>query len=79
MQETKDSNKYINYLPLLPIMFALILSLRNLGSNSLWLDEAWSVAIANLSWGKFWEYIARDELNMSFYYSILKVWVVFFW
>lgn len=74
----KDSNKYINYLPLLPIVLALILSLRNLGSNSLWLDEAWSVAIANLSWGEFWEYTTRYELNMTFYYSILKIWVAFF-
>ncbi|MEJ2715532.1 MAG: glycosyltransferase family 39 protein [Deltaproteobacteria bacterium] len=74
-QEVHETNKRFPYLLVIPIALALGLSLQNLGSDSLWLDEAWSVAIANLDWRHFSSYVSHRELNMALYYAVLKLWV----
>src|SRR5262249_19195028 len=54
---------------------AAALDLFQLGARSLWLDEATSVAFARLDWHSLFRILAREEANMSLYYSLLHVWV----
>ncbi len=46
-----------------------------LTSKSFWLDEGFSVTIARLPWGDFWQLLWRREANMAFYYLLLHFWM----
>ena len=54
---------------------ATVLRLLHLGSESLWLDEIISVAIAHLDWGTLWKVLSRFEANMALYYGLLHFWI----
>ena len=53
----------------------LALGLIFLGSESVWLDEAFSVAAARLPWDELIPLIADSQANMSLYYALLHVWL----
>lgn len=58
---------------------ALGLALRcwGLGDKSLWLDEIWSVTVAQMSWhGFLWSMISQDP-NMGLYHALLHFWLPF--
>lgn len=57
------------------LVLAATLRLLHLGSESLWLDEIISVAIARLDWGTFWKLVSRFEANMALYYGLLHFWI----
>ena len=57
------------------VALASALSARSLGSSSLWFDETTSVEIARLEWRSLFDYVIREELNMSFYHALLHVWI----
>jgi len=57
----------------LPCLLAAALVLYELGTRSLWLDEAASVSIASQHGSALWHAIARDGGNMLGYYLLLHV------
>jgi mannosyltransferase len=54
---------------------ATLLCLLFLGRKSLWLDEAFSVLVAQREWGAFWRLLYTEEANMGLYYVLLRLWV----
>jgi mannosyltransferase len=57
------------------MILAALLRLLHLGTESFWMDEIASVAIAHLNWGTFWKAVSHVEANMVLYYSLLHFWV----
>ena len=74
----KMHNKLLNYLIIIPILSAAFISFLYLDAKSLWLDEAFSISFANLSWSDFWKIIFEEDANMSLYFVLLKIWVGMF-
>ncbi len=58
-------------------MVGMGLRLNNLGSASLWLDEAYSAWFSSRDWYYLWHEVPKFETHPSFYYSLLKIWRVF--
>lgn len=54
---------------------AAALSFYSIADQSLWLDEAFSVALARLDWHEMWRVIAADQANMGLYYLLLHCWL----
>jgi mannosyltransferase len=54
---------------------ALVLRLLFLGRDSLWIDEALSIAKARLPWPEFLGFVMRYDPNMPLYYSLLHLWL----
>ena len=57
------------------IAAAAFLRLHLLGAKDLWIDEAASVAFAQLPWVGFWTVLRNCEGNMAFYYVLLRGWI----
>jgi len=57
------------------VLLAAVLRLSRLGSQSFWLDEAFSVALARAPRGSFWFEIRTREANMALYYGLLRLWL----
>jgi 4-amino-4-deoxy-L-arabinose transferase-like glycosyltransferase len=53
----------------------ILLRLLFLGGQSLWLDEATSVAVAHLNWPDLSERLTHRDPNMSLYYGLLHFWI----
>jgi mannosyltransferase len=51
-----------------------ILRLARLGSQSYWLDEAFSVLLVHAPWRSFAYQLRTAEANMSFYFVLLRLW-----
>jgi mannosyltransferase len=51
------------------------LSFYAIADKSLWLDEAFSVALARLGWSEMWRVITEREPNMGLYHVLLHYWV----
>jgi mannosyltransferase len=77
-QDDEIHNKLLNYLILIPVLFATYLSFHYLDAKSFWLDETFSISFVNSSWSQLWEFISRIELNMGLYHVLLKIWVMEF-
>jgi mannosyltransferase len=54
---------------------AAVLNFLFLDKRGIWFDEAVSIAIARADWPSLWQTISQHELNMSFYYVLLHLWV----
>lgn len=54
---------------------AALLSAFHLGHESLWLDEAFSLALVSQPWAGLWRFLTAQEANMSAYHLLLKPWV----
>src|SRR5438128_11759967 len=63
------------YILLSILILAALLRLLQLGSESLWWDEAVTVAIVRLDWEAFWKLLSHYEANMGLYYCLLRLWV----
>ena len=50
------------------------LSFYAIADKSLWLDEAFSVALARLGWSEMWRVITEREANMGLYHVLLHYW-----
>ena len=70
----KLANFRVAVLILLSFTFSFILIDR----ESIWLDEAFSIAFASLQWPEYLSFISSTELNMSFYSILLKSWIDIF-
>ncbi len=57
------------------VLLAAILRILFIGTKSLWLDEAASVAFARMDWPAFWHTLATREANMGLYYLLLRGWM----
>jgi uncharacterized membrane protein len=55
----------------------VLLRLYRLGLRSLWNDEALAVLYALQPWRSFWRVLWDRELNMGFYYLLLREWLRF--
>lgn len=56
-------------------MLAVVLAFHRIGSQSFWLDEAFSVAVAQRSLPEVWGIITSDQANMALYYLLLHWWL----
>jgi mannosyltransferase len=56
-------------------LVAAVLVAWNLGTRSLWLDEASSVEIAGGTWGHLWQRLATREANGGLYFLLLHGWL----
>ena len=45
-------------------------------AKSFWLDEGLSFDVARLPWARFLHAIGFHEMNMSFYFLVLRFWLV---
>src|SRR5439155_226245 len=63
------------YILLSILILAALLRLLQLRSESLWWDEAVTVAIVRLDWEAFWKVLSHFEANMGLYYCLLRLWV----
>ena len=59
------------------IAAATLLRVLHLTAKSFWFDEGVSVAIARLDWYNFLRILSRREANMTFYYLLLRPWLLF--
>ncbi len=57
------------------LILAALLRLLHLGRESLWWDEALTVAIVRLDWEAFWKVLSHSEANMGLYFCLLRLWV----
>jgi uncharacterized membrane protein len=77
IKEACASHKWIISLLLILILaFAVIVRIINLGAESLWLDEASSVALAHLPLAGIIDLVAREDVHPPLYYLILHYWVM---
>jgi len=60
---------------LAPLALAASLALYRIGAQSLWLDEAFSVAIARLQWADLRSLLWSSQRNMAPYHVLLHWWV----
>jgi len=61
--------------PLIPMAIAAVLGLFTIGSKSIWLDEAFSIAAARLPTLDLLSFLWRFELHASPYYLLLQPWL----
>jgi mannosyltransferase len=72
----RTSHQWITLLLLVLILaFALLLRIKNLGGESLWLDEASSVKLAQLPAHDILDEVARTDVHPPLYYLMLHYWV----
>lgn len=57
------------------VLLAAVLRLIALGQKSLWLDEAFSITLAQTPWASFVQQLRTREANMAMYYLVLRAWL----
>jgi mannosyltransferase len=57
------------------MIVAALLRFWNLGKESIWLDEGFSIWLAHLDWHSLWKIVSTSEANMALYYLLLHLWV----
>ena len=66
-------------LPLLAILFmGLFLRIHDLGTKSIWLDEAISVGLAKSTLPQMFTTLATEKPHVPLYFTILHFWVMLF-
>lgn len=60
-----------------PTILGAVLALWGLGTESLWLDEASSLVLAQMPLGAFWRQATGPEINATAYFLLLRGWVSF--
>ena len=56
---------------------SIALDVHSLTAKSLWMDEGFSVYMAQADWANFWRFIKGGEINMMLYYLALRLWMHF--
>ncbi len=59
----------------MPLALAAALGFYRIGAQSLWLDEAFSVALARVHWPELRGILGTDQVNMAPYHLLLHLWV----
>ncbi|QQG44336.1 MAG: glycosyltransferase family 39 protein [Candidatus Roizmanbacteria bacterium] len=57
------------------ILIGAFLRFFNLGKESLWLDEAYSVKLANVNFFQIWDKVRTSDVHPPFYYMLLNLWI----
>jgi mannosyltransferase len=65
------------YIAVAITIVAALLRFCNLGKESIWHDEGFSISVAHLSWHALWRVVSTSEANMALYYLLLHVWTSF--
>lgn len=60
-----------------PTGVGAVLALWGIGMESLWLDEASSLSLAQMPFGAFWRQATGAEINATAYFLLLRGWVTF--
>lgn len=63
---------------LLLIGLGALLRFFQLGVKTVWLDEAFSIWLANHNWPDLWSWLIRIDQHPLFYYTLLSVWQFLF-
>jgi len=58
------------------LLASIWLRFRNLDAISFWYDECFSVGMARLDWSGMAHAALHREINMVFYYAVLKIWLL---
>ncbi|HEX2050587.1 MAG TPA: glycosyltransferase family 39 protein [Actinomycetota bacterium] len=53
---------------------AAVLAFALIGDKSVWLDEAFSIGVAQSTWAELWDVVTTRQANMSPFYVLLKLW-----
>ena len=61
--------------PALAVSLVAVLACFQLGTESLWLDEATSFFVARMHGPSLWTYVVNEEPNIGLYYLLLHVWL----
>src|SRR5437588_10581008 len=59
------------------VCVATALDVHALTAQSFGMDEGFSIFMARTDDGTFWRFIRRGEINMVFYYFLLRIWLYF--
>jgi mannosyltransferase len=57
------------------LLLGAVLRFAGLGSQPLWIDEAYSVWYAGNDWGYLWQVVPQIDPHPMLYYSMLKIWM----
>src|SRR3990172_582588 len=68
-------DRYQNIMLFLILLITSFFVFFHIDNQSVWLDEAFSVAVADLNWRNFFHLLSFREANHGFYYILLKVWL----
>jgi uncharacterized membrane protein len=75
-EEIEHKNNHLDtFLLITIVLIATPLVLHSIGQRSIWLDEAFSIKIANYQWKTFAQYFFTHDANMALYYLLLKFWI----
>lgn len=82
MQEIKSARnaqaRFTGLILLLILSLGAVLRIVNLGSDSIWLDEAYSVQFAHLPLPQLLDETARSDVHPPLYYILLHFWLNLF-
>lgn len=76
--ESRPARRLLAWEPMLVMattFAAAVLMARSLDAESLWIDEAISVHVAQLGASDLWRFVSHEEMNMALYHVILNAWV----
>jgi 4-amino-4-deoxy-L-arabinose transferase-like glycosyltransferase len=77
IRERRANRRYAWHAAAVAGVFVLAAVLRFvfIGNKSIWSDEGYSIAIAQLSWHEFRRVVTNGEANMGLYYFLLRFWL----
>jgi mannosyltransferase len=82
MQEIKSARsaqaRFIGLILLLILALGALLRIVNLGSDSIWLDEAYSIQFARLPVAQLLDETASSDVHPPLYYLLLHYWIKLF-
>jgi mannosyltransferase len=70
---TRDPRASLGFAAVL--LLATVLRFADIGGKSMWLDEAFSVALSGAPWTTFAHMLRTQEANMALYYVLLRIWL----
>ncbi len=73
-----SQTRFIGLLLLLILSLGAVLRIVNLGSDSIWLDEAYSIQFAHLSVPQLLSETAKSDVHPPLYYLLLHTWLGLF-
>ena len=69
-------DRHLNIILLFIVFFETsVLVFLQIDKKSIWLDEASSIAVADLNWRNLFHLFSFREANQGFYYILLKLWL----
>ena len=59
------------------VILTAFLCFFHIGARSLWNDEGASLSLAQMPLHSYWRVATSQEVNMSLYYALLRIWLLF--